>query len=58
VQASPGVLKEQRRQISYFLVRIRSQLRRTSRRINEIFNRVRPKRGRILRLRDQVERLE
>ncbi|MEO8609631.1 MAG: beta-ketoacyl-ACP synthase III [Chloroflexota bacterium] len=58
VQASPGVLKEQRRQISYFLVRIRSQLRRTSRRINEIFNRVRPKRGRILRLRDQMERLE
>jgi 3-oxoacyl-[acyl-carrier-protein] synthase III len=58
VQASPGVLKEQRRQISYFLVRIRSQLRRTSRRINEILNRVRPKRGRILRLRDQMERLE
>jgi 3-oxoacyl-[acyl-carrier-protein] synthase III len=58
VQASPGVLKEQRRQISYFWVRIRSQLRRTSRRINAIFNRVRPKRGRILRLRDQMERLE
>lgn len=58
VQGRPSVLKEQRRQISYFLVRIRSQLRRTTRRINEIFNRVRPKRGRILRLRDQVERLE
>lgn len=58
IQASPGVLKEQRRQVSYFLVRIRSQLRRTTRRINAIFNRVRPKRGRILRLRDQMERLD
>jgi 3-oxoacyl-[acyl-carrier-protein] synthase-3 len=58
IQGRTGVLKEQRRQISYFLVRIRSQLRRTTRRINEILNRVRPKRGRILRLRDQVERLE
>jgi 3-oxoacyl-[acyl-carrier-protein] synthase-3 len=56
--ATPGILKEQRRQISYFLIRLRSQFRRTSRRISDILSRVRPKRGRMLRLRDQVDRLE
>ena len=53
-----GAFKEQRRQFSYLIVRLRSQFKRTSRRINAILNRVRPKRGRILRLRDQVDRLD
>jgi 3-oxoacyl-[acyl-carrier-protein] synthase III len=58
IEGRSSAFKEQRRQISYFIVRLRSQLKRTSRRINEIFNRVRPKRGRMLRLRDQVDRLD
>ena len=57
-QGRSGTLKEQRRQVGYLVVRLRSQLRRASRRISEILSRIRPKRGRMLRLRDQIERLE
>jgi 3-oxoacyl-[acyl-carrier-protein] synthase-3 len=53
-----GTLNKQRRQLSYFWVRLRSQVRRINRQISDFLDRVRPKRGRIRRLRDKVERLE
>lgn len=53
-----STLNRQRRQISYFWVRLRSQIRRTNRQISQFLDRIRPKRGRIRRLRDKVDRLE
>jgi 3-oxoacyl-[acyl-carrier-protein] synthase-3 len=53
-----GVLNKQRRQVSYFWVRLRAQVRRWNHQINEYLDQIRPKRGRIRRLRDKVDRLE
>ncbi len=58
VEGNPGVLKKQRRQVSYFWVRLRAQSRRIVREIDDFFDRFRPKRGRIRRLRNKIDRLE
>ncbi len=53
-----GVLSNQRRrQISYWVVRWRSQLRRLSKSLNQFLQRINPRRGRIMRLRDKVDQL-
>jgi 3-oxoacyl-[acyl-carrier-protein] synthase-3 len=53
-----GVLNRPRRQISYFWVRLRAQIRRLNNQINEFLDQVRPKRGRIRRLRDKIDQLK
>jgi 3-oxoacyl-[acyl-carrier-protein] synthase-3 len=50
-------LNQRRREFSYNLVRWRAQLRRLSRQINNLVDHLRPRRGRILRLRNKAERL-
>lgn len=51
---SGGILRPQRRQFSYLLARWRSNLRR----LGKFLERVRPNRGRILRLRDKLDQLD
>ncbi len=55
---SPGILKEQRRQISYLLARFRATIRRINRQASTLLERIRPRRGRILRLRDKIDKLD
>lgn len=51
-------INQQRRQISYLLVRLKSEARRLSRRLTSFVDRIRPGRGQIVRLRDKADRLE
>ncbi|KAB2861723.1 MAG: ketoacyl-ACP synthase III [Anaerolineae bacterium] len=51
---SGGILRPQRRQFSYLLARWRSNLRR----LGKFLERIRPNRGRILRLRDKLDQLD
>ncbi len=50
-------LNQQRRELSYGLVRWRAKFRRLSRQIGSILDRFRPRRGRFIRLRDKAETL-
>lgn len=52
---SGSFIKARRRQASYTFAALRSRLTRVSRRWNETFNRVRPQRGRMQRLRRRVD---
>ncbi|MBZ0284938.1 MAG: ketoacyl-ACP synthase III [Anaerolineae bacterium] len=53
-RSNGGILRPQRRQFSYLLARWRANLRRFS----KFLERVRPNRGRILRLRDKLDQLD
>jgi 3-oxoacyl-[acyl-carrier-protein] synthase-3 len=55
---STRVLAPQRRQISYFLAGMRANLRKASRAVSELTRRIRPRRGRMLRLRDKLDKLD
>jgi len=52
------VLAPQRRQVSYFLASVRANIRKATRTIGELTRRIRPRRGRMLRLRDKVNQLD
>jgi 3-oxoacyl-[acyl-carrier-protein] synthase-3 len=52
----PNRFNQRRRQLNYLITRWRAQLARNLRRFNQTINRIRPKRGRIDRLRDRVNR--
>jgi 3-oxoacyl-[acyl-carrier-protein] synthase III len=56
--SSSVFINQQRRQFSYILARIRAELRRFSRTIGSIVDRIRPRRGRILRLKDKADELD
>ena len=49
-------LNRQRRRFSYTLSRWRTTVRRRGRQLNETINRIRPERGRVLRLRHKIDR--
>ena len=50
-------INQQRRQMSYLLVRWRAQFRRLSRQLSDFMERIDPRRGRIRRLRDKAGQL-
>jgi 3-oxoacyl-[acyl-carrier-protein] synthase-3 len=52
----PNRFNQRRRQLNYLITRWRAQLARNLRRFNQTLNRIRPKRGRIDRLRERVNR--
>jgi 3-oxoacyl-[acyl-carrier-protein] synthase-3 len=54
---SGAFLTQRRRQFNYTLVRWRAELRRFSRQVSKLIDRLRPRRGRILRLRDKADQL-
>jgi 3-oxoacyl-[acyl-carrier-protein] synthase III len=50
-------INQQRRQMSYLIVRWRAQFRRFSRQLSDFVERIDPRRGRIRRLRDKADQL-
>lgn len=58
VVENSGILRPQRRQFSYLLARWRADLRRLSRSISLFTERIRPRRGRIRRLKDKLQQLD
>ena len=52
----PARFNRQRRQFTYVLARWRARLARLSRQVNETFTRIRPREGRMSRLRRRIER--
>jgi hypothetical protein len=57
-QRSVSMLNRSSREIGYALTWWRARFQRWSRRFSDMLNRIRPKRGRINRLRTEVEQSE